>query len=233
MLCKQFGGKMLKLEHINKTINRNKILVDVNYTFNKGQLYPILGPLNSGKTTLIKCIAGDLSINSGEIKTKAKSTIFEAAKQSVLPMFITGYDFIKMLCDMAAGHNKVEEYLKLVNLPQSAWNITISDYSFEDKKRIQLAAFLIQKPYVILFDEPMDYCSEEYIEDFLRIVNIMKEEHIIIITTGLFEIAEKISSDIVIMNNGELNLLSRDTLQVPEIRQAVEDLVGEAEDEII
>ena len=61
----------------------------------------------------------------------------------------------------------------------------------------------------------------------------MKDNHIIIISTGLLKISEKISKDTVILNNGELNLVSKDTMAIPEIRHAVLDILGEAENEII
>ena len=43
---------MLQLNHIKKIYNKTEVLTDVNYMFNKGQLYPILGGNGSGRTTL-------------------------------------------------------------------------------------------------------------------------------------------------------------------------------------
>ena len=61
----------------------------------------------------------------------------------------------------------------------------------------------------------------------------MKDDHIIIISTGLLEISQRISDDAVVLNNGELNLISKDTMEIPEIKQAVLDILGEADNEII
>ena len=224
---------MLQLNHIKNIYNKTEVLTDVNYMFNKGQLYPILGGNGSGRTTLFECICGDLSIDGGDIKTKEKSTIFFAAKQSVLPMYITGYDFLKMLCDMNKNTEEPDYYFDKVNIKEDMRTQLICDYSFEDKKRLQLAAFLIQKPYVILFDEPFDYCSEEYVDEFISVLNTMKDEHIILISTGILSVSEKISKDAVVLNNGELNLVSKETMQIPEIKQAVLDILGETDNEII
>jgi ABC-2 type transport system ATP-binding protein len=57
----------------------------------------------------------------------------------------------------------------------------------------------------------------------------MKEEHIILVSTGMLEIARKISPDVVVLNNGELNFVSKDTMAIPEIRQAVLAILGEAD----
>lgn len=232
-LRKAWFINMLQLEHIKKTYNKTEVLTDVSYIFNTGQLYSILGGQGSGRTTLMECICGDMSVDSGEIITREKSKIFFAAKQSVLPMYITGYEFIEMLCDMNKRTKEPEFYFEKVRLCEETRDMLICDYSFEDKKRLQLAAFLVQKPYVIMFDEPLDYCTEEYISDFLDVVDSMKDDHIIIISTGLLEISQRISDDAVVLNNGELNLISKDTMEIPEIKQAVLDILGEADNEII
>ncbi len=224
---------MLHLNHIKKSFGKNEILTDIDYIFNKGQIYPILGSPGAGRTTLFECIAGDIPIDSGEIISKEKSTLFFAAKQSVLPMLITGYQFINMLCDMNKGSNEPEYYFDKVKLSKEVVDKHIGDYSFEEKKRLQLAAFLIQKPYVMMFDEALDYCTDDYIDDFLSVLGEMKDEHIILISTGLLDIAQRISKDVVVLNNGELNQISYDTMQIPEIREAVLDILGEADNEII
>ena len=109
----------------------------------------------------------------------------------------------------------------------------MADYSFEEKKRLQLAAFLIQKPYVMMFDEALDYCTDEYIDDMLSVLNEYKNDHIILISTGLLDIAHRISKDVLVLNNGELNPISHETMQIPEIKEAVLDILGEADNEII
>ena len=224
---------MLHLSHLKKSFGKTEILTDVEYIFNKGGIYPILGGPDAGRTTLFECIAGDISLDSGEVKTQEKSTLFFAAKQSVLPMLITGYQFISMLCDMNKNSEEPEYYFEKVKLSQEVRDKHIGDYSFEEKKRLQLAAFLIQKPYVMMFDEALDYCTEEYIDDMLDILNEVKDEHIILISTGLLDIAHRISQDVVVLNNGELNLISYETMQSPEIKKAVLDILGEADNEII
>ena len=224
---------MLHLNHLKKSFGKNEILTDVEYTFEEGNIYPVLGGAGAGRTTLFECIAGDIPLDSGSIETKEKSTLFFAAKQSVLPMLITGYQFINMLCDMNKDSEKPEYYFDKVKLSEQIRDKHIGDYSFEEKKRLQLAAFLIQKPYVMMFDEALDYCTEEYVEDMLSVLNEVKSGHIILISTGLLDVAHRISQDVVVLNNGELNLVSHETMQIPEIKEAVLDILGEADNEII
>lgn len=224
---------MLHLNHLKKSFGKNEILTDVEYTFEEGNIYPVLGGAGAGRTTLFECIAGDIPVDSGSVETKEKSTLFFAAKQSVLPMLITGYQFINMLCDMNKDSEKPEYYFDKVKMSEHVRDMHIGDYSFEEKKRLQLAAFLIQKPYVMMFDEALDYCTEEYVDDMLSVLNEVKKDHIILISTGLLDTAHRISEDVVVLNNGELNLISHETMQIPEIKEAVLDILGEADNEII
>ena len=85
----------------------------------------------------------------------------------------------------------------------------------------------------MMFDEALDYCTDEYIDDMLEVLNEMKDEHIILISTGLLEIAHRISQDVVVLNKGELNQISYETMQIPEIKAAVLDILGETDNEII
>ena len=193
---------MLKLSHIKKSYKKNEVLTDISFTFEEGQIYPILGGPGAGRTTLFECICGDISVDDGSIVTIDKCKYFYAAKQSVLPVYITGYEFI-------------------------------ADYTFEEKKLLQLACILVIRPYVVLFDEPLDYCSEEYINKFIEVINTIKEGRIILISTGLLEISKRISEDTLVLNNGEFNHIDKKTMEIPEIRKAVLDILGETDNEII
>lgn len=221
---------MLQLNHIKKSYDKKEVLSDVNYTFKEGNVYSLLAAAGAGRTTLFECICGDLTIDDGNIVTKEKQNIVFAAKQSILPMFISGKKFIYVVANLKNDKTNVEDYLLRVGLSKDKWDKLICDYSFEDKKRLQLAAFLSQKPYIIMFDEPFDYCDKEYMETFLNILEEEKEGHIIIISTSLLSIARKIAKDILVLNSGEIYEIPENMIDVPEIANALSDILGEIEE---
>lgn len=229
---------MLQLNHIKKTYNKTEVLTDVNYTFEENRIYPILGGPGSGRTTLFECMCDDMTIDSGSIEViydkdlKKKQTVFLAAKQSILPMYITGYEFIKYLCELNKNALEPEEYLNRVDFDETLRNTLICNYSFENKKRLQLAAFLVQRPYVIIFDEALDYCSDEYVDMFLRVLNEEKENHIILISTGQLDMALRIYDEFLVLSNGEFNEVSKKMLDIPEIKNAIKDILGETDNDI-
>ena len=224
---------MLKLSHIKKSYKKNEVHTDISFTFEEGQIYPILGGPGAGRTTLFECICGDISVDDGSIVTIDKCKYFYAAKQSVLPVYITGYEFISMLCDMERDDPEPEDIFDRIGFSVAKRDELIADYTFEEKKLLQLACILVIRPYVVLFDEPLDYCSEEYINKFIEVINTIKEGRIILISTGLLEISKRISEDTLVLNNGEFNHIDKKTMEIPEIRKAVLDILGETDNEII
>lgn len=224
---------MLKLSHIKKGYNKKDVLTDVSYTFEEGNIYSLLGCAGAGRTTLFECICGDVPVDEGELGMPPRVKVFYAAKQSILPVYITGYEFISMLCDMSSDDIEPEEFFDKVGLSVKQRDKLIADYSFEEKKLLQLASMLIVKPYIVLFDEPLDYCSKEYVTRFLSVLNSFKENRIIIVSSGVLEMSARISPDTIVLNNGEFNYIDKETMTIPEIRKAVLDILGEADNEIV
>lgn len=224
---------MLKLSHIKKGYNKKDVLIDVDYTFQEGNIYSLLGGAGAGRTTLFECICGDVPVDEGTIEISPKAKIFYASKQSILPVYITGYEFISMLCDISDENIKPEAVFEKVGFSIGQRDKLIVDYTFEEKKLLQLASIFVINPYIILFDEPLDYCDNEYIEKFIEVINSVKSGRIVIVSSGLLEISLRISPDTIVLNNGEFNYIDKQTMAIPEIRKAVLDILGEADNEIV
>lgn len=83
---------------------------------------------------------------------------------------------------------------------------------------------------LLWFDEPFDYCSDEYIDMFLRVLNEEAECHIVIVTTGIFAMAKRIAKDVLVLSNGEINEVTYEMIDIPEIKKAIFDILGELEE---
>lgn len=223
---------MLQIVHLKKMYDKNVVLADADCVIEDEGIYPVLGAKDSGKTTLFKCICGDVRPDGGSVRTRAKQNIFLAAKESVLPEYVTGYEFMEFICRLKKDAYKPEKYLEMVKFPEDMQRIIIRDYDFELKKRLQLAAFLVQKPYVMMFDEALDGCSEDFTDTFLDVLETVRDRHIILISTGSLHIARRISRDVFVLNNGEINCISGDMLDVPEIKQAITEILGDDNESI-
>ena len=56
------------IEHLSKNFEAKKVLKDINFTFEEGKIYGLLGRNGAGKTTLFNCVNGDLKTDSGNRK---------------------------------------------------------------------------------------------------------------------------------------------------------------------
>ena len=82
-----------------------------------------------------------------------------------------------------------------------------------------------------MFDEPFDYREDTYIKEFLKVLNSYKDGHIILISSGLLNIAKKISKDLIILEGGKANFFSKESLRKKINKKAVLELMGEDEND--
>ncbi|MBQ4283713.1 MAG: ABC transporter ATP-binding protein [Lachnospira sp.] len=218
---------MLQLNHIKKMIDGNEVLSDIYYVFEEGRLYSVLAGSKEGKTVLLKCINKDYKLDSGVIKGRVNQVSLYVSDEDVLPEYVTGEDFITYLCQLKKGSKKPVTYMDKVALNRNVRRKFIKEYNVEDKVRLFLAMYLIQKPHVMLFDDVLDTCSDSFVQEFFDIISEECSRRIVIVTTGRLDIARFLSDDILLLNKGELNEVSGDMLDAPEIKQAIADILGE------
>lgn len=127
--------------------------------------------------------------------------------------------------------DEIDQILAQVNFDNREKHMLIKDYNFKTKTKLQLAACLVKNPYVMLFDEPIDYCDETFVEEFIGVLESVKKDHIILVSTGQLEAAKAIPGDILVLNNGELNIVDRQSLENEEIERAVLELLEEDEED--
>lgn len=221
---------MLQITNLKKVFNKIEMIVDANYTFDKGGVYPVIGAHSSGKTLLCECIAGLCRPDGGEIYISGDGSAIMVHEDSTLPPYLTVREYLGYMCSSEEADVACEE----AGVPQEVYDHLIGACDKETRKRLQMAVVLIKKPYVIALDAPFDYCSEEFFNDMMPIIDELKDKHIIIVTSGNVDVARSLSGDVIVLNNGELNAVTDESFEIPEIRQAVIDLLagGEDDDEI-
>lgn len=225
---------MIELVKINKFYEKKKqILKDVSFIFEENKIYPLLGGRDSGKTSLLECISNDVKIDSGKVLNDKKQDPYFVSKQAILPMYITGREYLDFLKKTKRKQTmSIKQAFELVGIDDKLADTMIFDCNFEEKKRIQLASVLVLNPYAVLFDEPLDYCSDELFETYMEVLNKFKEGHIVIISTGLYKVASKIDKDILVLNKAELSLVEEEMFEIDEIKNAVLEITGESKNVI-
>lgn len=183
--------ELLRVEHLDFGYTPEKrTLQDVNFTIYKGEMVSIVGRNGAGKSTLAKLICGFEQPVSGSIymdgRNLAGDTIKERASRIGYvmqnpnqmiskPMIWDEVEMALIQSGMPEQERKarVEETLKICGLyPFRNW--PVSALSFGQKKRVTIASILVQRPRVIILDEPtagQDYHHYTEIMEFLKSLN--------------------------------------------------------------
>ena len=209
--------KDIKIENINKSYDGVQVLKNINLTIQDGEFFSILGPSGCGKTTLLRMIAGFIEPDSGAIylgdedltslppNKRNVNTIFQ--KYALFP-HLTVYENVAFplrirKIDEATIDTEVKKFVKMVGLSEHI-NKMPNQLSGGQQQRVSIARALINKPGVLLLDEPLSALDAKLRQNLLiELDNIHDEVGItfIFITHDQQE-ALSISDRIAIMNEG-------------------------------
>ncbi len=98
----------LVIENLSKNFDKKCVLKNINFTFESGKIYGLLGRNGAGKTTFFNCLNEDLKCDSGEFylsdgksnKKIESSDIGYVLSTPVVPEFLTGREFLKYFIDI-------------------------------------------------------------------------------------------------------------------------------------
>ncbi len=218
---------MLELKKITKTYETNefkqKALYNVSINFRKNEFASILGPSGSGKTTLLNIIggldtydSGDLIIN--EVSTKKyKDRDWDSYRNHRVGFVFQSYNLISHqsvlqnveLALTLSGVNKSErikrakEVLKKVGLEKHIHK-TPNQLSGGQMQRVAIARALINDPDILLADEPTGALDSETSTQIMDLLKEVAKEKLVIMVTHNPELAEKYSTRIIKIKDGEI-----------------------------
>lgn len=203
----------LVISNLKKSFGKKVVLEDINYVFEKGQIYSVIGRNGTGKTTLFNCISFEHKYDAGKIEIEVNGVLREiksddvylASASPILPEFLTGYEFIKAFVEF--NHKKgfdVDDLFSKFKFEEDDKHKLIKEYSFGMKNKIQLMCAFIKKPLIILLDEPLSSLDIVVSHDIKEMLIKMKDDHIIIMSTHIVQLATDISDEVAILKNGVL-----------------------------
>ena len=212
---------------------------DVSFSVKPGEIFSLIGPNGSGKTTIIKTIAGLLRPDAGGVSVGGFDTVKSPVKAKAMLGYIpdepaiwpgmTGGEFLNLTgalysMDEKTRSERIPEMLSLFGLKDTEKG-AFEDYSRGNKQKFAILAALLHRPKLLLVDEPivgLDPASagvaEKLFADFAR------EGGAVLLVTHTLSVAQKISHRIGVLKNGRL--LAAGTLD--ELRARAK-LPGEAD----
>lgn len=222
--------KMIEVNQISKHYERKIALSSLSFIVEKGELVALIGPSGAGKTTLLNSLAAIIEPDSGDIlidgqnlrkftdqKSRARKIgiirqQFDLVGQlavihNVLAGQLAEWGFFKSFLSLLYPQEKQAALsaLERVGLPDKLYERT-SKLSGGEQQRVALARLLVQKPEVILADEPVASLDPARAEDILEMLTRLagEEQQTVIASLHSVEYARKYFTRLIALKNGEI-----------------------------
>lgn len=210
--------EILRLENVTKKYGSITAVNNISMTVSKGEFISLLGPSGCGKTTLLRLIAGLTGADGGSIYLKGEDiTALPPEKRAVNTVFQSYALFPHMTVERNIGYGlrisgankkeikqKTAQMLDLVRLSGVGKKYP-QELSGGQRQRVAIARALINKPELLLLDEPLgalDRQLRQYLGDEIRRIQQETNTTFIYITHDRDE-AMNMSDRMIVMNEGE------------------------------
>jgi len=205
----------IKIVNLNKTIKKAPILLEINMELDGGHIYGLKGKNGSGKTMLMREICGLIMPTSGQISINdevlGKDISFPRSIGVLIenPSFISNYTGLKNLQVLASiqkriGNDEIKQAILEVGLDPEDKR-TYKKYSLGMKQRLGIAAAIMEKPEIVILDEPinaLDDTGAKLVRDILH--KLRDEGSLVILACHDTEELEFLSDEIFTLSEGKM-----------------------------
>ncbi|MGX4685601.1 ABC transporter ATP-binding protein [Vagococcus sp. JNUCC 83] len=212
---------ILSLSNVSKSFGSHKVLDNVNLDVSSGEVIGLVGKNGAGKTTLMNLLLGFFKLDNGEIMVNNQFVKFGGQQTNrdigYLPdvpqfySYMTSTQYLSY-CGELFGMSKSEidmrthEVLTLVGLEKDKKKIR--GYSRGMKQRLGMAQAIFHSPKLLICDEPMSALDPIGRQAMIYILEEIKKTTTIIFSSHVLEDVERLSSRIILLNDGSLKNFS-------------------------
>ena len=203
---------ILKTVSLSKRYGNLQALSNLNLNVNKGNVYGLLGPNGSGKTTTLSIALGILNQSDGDFfwfgetpSSKSRLRIGSLIESPNFYPYLTLNDNLRIAANIKnVPYNEINRVLGLTNLLKRKYS-RFRHLSSGLKQRLALASVLLGNPEVLVLDEPTKGLDPEGFSDLRNIINQQHQEgKTIILASHILDEVEKVCTHVGILKAGEL-----------------------------
>ena len=206
--------KIIEVNNLTKEIGKKKILHNISFSLESGEVLGVVGKNGSGKTTLLKSLvglihptSGEIIINGFDIEKDYKKAITGVGCMIEVPVmydYLSGRDNLNVYRMMFKGIKKerIDEIIRLISLEGSAYK-KLKIYSLGMRERLGIGISLLNNPKLLILDEPTNGLDPVGIKDLRDFIKSLKGTTIIITSHMLNEI-ENLCDKVMFIDNGKV-----------------------------
>ena len=222
------------IEHLSKSFEKKEVLRDIDFTFDEGKIYGLLGRNGAGKTTLFNCLNRDLKADSGNFYIEDENGVRrEVSAEDIgyvlstptVPEFLTGREFLKFFMDINEKSIKnpksIDEYFDYMSIEPEDRDKLMKDYSHGMKNKMQMLVNIIADPKILLLDEPLTSLDVVVAEEMKQLLRSLKDGRITIFSTHIMDLALDLCDVIVLLSHGELEIVEKSNLDSREFKEKI------------
>lgn len=221
------------IEHLSKRYEQKEVLKDIDFTFQEGKIYGLLGRNGAGKTTLFNCLNRDIKADGGTFSLEENGVRREVASEDIgyvlstptVPEFLTGWEFLKFFLDINKSSiqnpKSLDEYFAMMSIAPEDRDKLLKDYSHGMKNKIQMLINIIAQPKILLLDEPLTSLDVVVAEEMKQLLRSLKEGRITIFSTHIMDLALDLCDEIVLLSHGELEVVEKSNLDNQEFKEKI------------
>ena len=209
----------VSIEGLTKDYGSIRAVDGLDLVIPKAEVFGLLGPNGSGKTTTINCLTGLLKPTEGTIRVmgldvqekgpEAREVMGVSPQETAIYPYLTGEENIRLFGELYSVPRKtldarVDYVLEKLGLLDEARR-RVGKYSGGMKRRVSIAMALVTDPRVVLLDEPtvgMDPQARRAVWDF--IVELRDRGKTVVLTTHYMEEADELCDEVGIIDHGKL-----------------------------
>ena len=221
------------IEHLAKRYEQKEVLKDIDFTFQEGKIYGLLGRNGAGKTTLFNCLNRDIKADGGTFSLEENGVRREVSSEDIgyvlstptVPEFLTGREFLKFFLDINKSSiqnpKSLDEYFAMMSIAPEDRDKLLKDYSHGMKNKMQMLINIIAQPKILLLDEPLTSLDVVVAEEMKQLLRSLKEGRITIFSTHIMDLALDLCDEIVLLSHGELEVVEKSNLDNQEFKEKI------------
>lgn len=207
-------NNIIKVEHLTKSFGTVKVLDDITVDFEEHKIHGIVGRNGSGKTILMKCICGFLRPTDGTVTVSEKVVGRDVEIPEDIgviietPGFVANYSGYKNLKLLASVRGRItdDEIVKVMDIVglEAKNKKHVGKYSLGMKQRLGIAQAIMEKPRILILDEPMNGLDNDGVQYIRKLLLNLKKDTTIILASHSKEDIEVLCDNVYEMDKGVL-----------------------------